>query len=415
MGREPLSYRRREAPRFHKCKQNCEAGMHIALFIHALTVGGAQNRTLAVANGLAERGHRVDLVVAVQGTPNEARLDPRIRLVPLSPRRSTTVGSGLRRITDLMSAIPALVSYLNSAAPHVLLGMANHVAPIAAFAHALSAKPGATALVLRASNHITHSPDLGSSLRRLHLQPFWRRAHHIIAVSRSVADSLVSGLGIPASRITVLPSPILPPDLASRAAGDPGHPWLHSRNPARPVIVGLGRFVHQKGFDVLLNAFALVHRERPCRLLLFGDGPQRGALEARIRQLELEDAVSLPGVTPNPYAVLSRADLFVLPSRWEGLPAVLVEALAFGCPVVAADCPGGVAEVLEGGAGALVPPGDAAALADAMTRTLAQPPDRQTLQQAIRPYHTGPAVTAYETWLMSYLEQRSAPLVALAT
>src|SRR5690606_15976956 len=125
MRREPLSYRRREAPRFHKCKQNCEAGMHNALVIHALTVGGAQNRTLAVGNGLAARGQRAGLVVAVQGTPDEARLDPSIRLVPLSPRRSTTVGSGLRRSTDRMSAIPALVSYLNSPAHHVLLGMAN--------------------------------------------------------------------------------------------------------------------------------------------------------------------------------------------------------------------------------------------------------------------------------------------------
>lgn len=383
--------------------------MHIALFIHALSVGGAQNRTLAIANGLAERGHRVDLIVAAQGAPGEGRLNPRIRFVPLSLRASGTVGGGLRRIADLMAAIPPLARYLNAATPDVLFSMANHVAPVAALAHTLSAKPAATALVLRASNHATRSPAIdGNPLRRLHLQPFWRRADHIIAVSRSVADSLIDGLGISPHRITVLPSPILPDDLAERAAENPGHPWLQTPEPALPLIVGIGRFVNQKGFDVLLNAFALLRHRLPCRFLLFGDGPQREALMNQISQLGLGDVVSLPGVTANPYAVLSRASLFVLPSRWEGLPAVLIEALASGCPVVAADCPGGVAEILQNGRiGALVPPDDASALADAMAGSLSHPPDRQVLKQAILPYATGPAIAAYESWLTDYLRRRA--------
>lgn len=391
--------------------------MHIALFIHALTVGGAQNRTLAIANGLAEQGHRVDLIVAAQGAPNEDKLNPLIRFTPLSSRASASVGTGLRRVADLMTSIPALVRYLNAETPDVLIGMANHVAPIAVLAHFMMRKPRSTALVLRASNHITHSAQAkGAYLRRLHLQPIWRRADHIIAVSRSVSQSLTSGLAIPPERITVLPSPILPDDLETRTHADPGHPWLSREDSGPPVIVGIGRFVHQKGFDLLIEAFHRVSRQQPCRLLLFGDGPQREALTNRIQQLGLSELVSMPGVTSQPYAVLSRADLFVLPSRWEGMPAVLIEALATGCPVVAADCPGGVAEVIEEGRiGGLVPIDDATALADAMLQGLSGQPDREMLRRAVRPYQTGPAIAAFNDWLRAYLHHRDAPTIALET
>lgn len=394
----------------------CSRSRHIAFFIHALTVGGAQNRTLAIVNGLVEMGHRVDLIVAAQGAPNENRLDPRIRFIPLVPRTSRAIGSGLNRIADLMSAIPALVRYLNTERPDALIGMANHAAAIAALAHGVMHGPRDTALVLRASNHMTHASAGGSRLRRAHLRPVWRRANHIIAVSRSVAQSLVDGLGIAPERITVLPSPILPDDLTERQQADPGHPWLEPEESGPPVIAGIGRFVRQKGFDVLLEAFALASSQRPCRLLLFGDGPLREPLQARIRQLGLGDRVDLPGITTQPYAVLSRADLFVLPSRWEGMPAVLIEALAAGCPVVATDCPGGVAEVIaDGKLGSLVPVDDAPGLARAMVGALAARPDPETLRQAVAPYHTGSAVAAYERWICDFLDSRAAPSPPLLT
>lgn len=290
--------------------------MHIALLIHALTVGGAQNRTLALANGLAARGHHIDLIVAARGAPGEERLDPRVRFVPLGSRASAAVGSGLGRITDLAGVIPALARYLDSERPDVLAGMANHSAPIAVLGHALMRQPRTTTLVLRASNHVTRTPSAkGNLLRRLHLRPVWSRVDRIIAVSRSVAHSLSAGLGIAPGRITVLPSPILPEDVTSRAAEPPEHDWLRQSDPDTPTILGIGRFVEQKGFDLLLEAFARLRRQRPCRLLLLGDGPLRPRLEAQVRGLGLADLVAMPGVTTNPFAALGRADLFVLPSR----------------------------------------------------------------------------------------------------
>jgi len=127
----------------------------------------------------------------------------------------------------------------------------------------------------------------------------------------------------------------------------------------------------QKDFPTLIQAFAHVRRAYPARLLILGEGEERPALEALVRQLGLEQDVSLPGFAVNPYPYMARASLFVLSSRWEGLPGVLIEALYCGAPLVATDCPSGPREILRDGQyGQLVPVGDVTALAQAIETTL---------------------------------------------
>ena len=157
------------------------------------------------------------------------------------------------------------------------------------------------------------------------------------------------------------------------AAREPvAHAWLRPGEP--PVVLGVGKLSPQKGFDVLLRAFARVRAERPARLVILGEGPQRRALERLARELGIADDVSLPGFVANPFAWMARCAVFALSSRWEGLPSVLIEALACGCAVVSTDCPSGPAEILDGGAfGPLCPVGDAAALAGAILRVLEAP------------------------------------------
>jgi glycosyltransferase involved in cell wall biosynthesis len=140
------------------------------------------------------------------------------------------------------------------------------------------------------------------------------------------------------------------------------------------VIVATGRLAPQKNFPLLLQAFALLRRQRPARLLILGEGRLRPQLEALIAELGLGEDVALPGFVTNPYAAFARASLFVLSSDYEGLGNVLIEAMACGCPVVSTNCPSGPAEILEGGRlGELVPVKDAAALSAAMLRALDTP------------------------------------------
>lgn len=178
------------------------------------------------------------------------------------------------------------------------------------------------------------------------------------------------------------------------AAAPCDHPWLRPGQP--PVIVVAGRLERQKDFPTLIRAFAQVRGERPCRLLILGDGGGRARLQALSAELGITADVDLPGFQANPYPFLARADLFVLSSRWEGSPNVLTEALALGTPVVATDCPSGPHELLDGGRyGPLVPVGDVAALGKAVAATLDQPLPPERLEAAVADYTQATSAERY--------------------
>lgn len=191
----------------------------------------------------------------------------------------------------------------------------------------------------------------------------YRRADAIVAVSNGVRDEIVSGFRVPPDRVTTIYNPVVP-DGQLQIVAEPRH------DPAEPYsIVALGRLVHQKGFDILIEAMAQV--PGTWRLDIWGEGNDRPMLQNRIEVRGLSDRIRLRGHTENPFSILRRADLFVLSSRWEGLPTVLIEALACQCQIVATDCRQGPREILEDGRfGQLVPPDAPVALGKAITEAL---------------------------------------------
>jgi glycosyltransferase involved in cell wall biosynthesis len=226
------------------------------------------------------------------------------------------------------------------------------------------------------------------------LRRMYPRADAIVCVSDGVARDLASLTGVPAARMRTVYNPVVTPELLAQAEAIAPHPWLQDGGP--PVVLGVGRLVDQKGFATLLEAVARLRRERPLRLLVLGEGRRRGALERQARRLGLGADFALPGFAPNPFAYMARAGVFVLSSVYEGLPGVLIQALACGCPVVSTDCPDGPREILAGGEyGPLVPVGDAAALAAAIGRVLDAPPDRERLRRRGQAFGVEPAVLAY--------------------
>jgi glycosyltransferase involved in cell wall biosynthesis len=171
------------------------------------------------------------------------------------------------------------------------------------------------------------------------------------------------------------------------------HPWFAPGGP--PVAMAIGSLRPVKDHQLLLRAFALVRRERDARLMILGDGPERGRLEGLIAELGLQDSVALPGFSANPYNYLAKAAVFVLSSISEALPTALIEALAVGTPVVATDCRCGPSEVLQGGRfGTLVPVGDAAALGKAILDAL-QGPRRDVPTEAVLPFSMDYALDQY--------------------
>jgi glycosyltransferase involved in cell wall biosynthesis len=184
-------------------------------------------------------------------------------------------------------------------------------------------------------------------------------------------------------RIVVLYNPLVDEATKTRAGQPVDHPWFNGEH---PVVVSAGRLYPQKGFPVMLEAFAAVHRRLPqARLVILGEGPERAALEAKTEQLGLKDVVSFPGFKKNPQAYFARAQVFAMSSFNEGLCNVIVEAMATGTPAVSTDCPHGPSEIISHGSdGYLVPVGDHHKLAQHLIELLESPADARRMGEAAR-------------------------------
>jgi glycosyltransferase involved in cell wall biosynthesis len=370
-------------------------GKHLAIFIHRLSGGGAPRRTLSLVHAFAERGHRVDLVVVTGDGPLLQELSPQVRLVVLDVELPQPLRRLKKQRHRTVASIGRLAHYLRQEQPDILLSAASHVNLAALWARRFARV--SVPLVLRASNHFSGSnwqPQRKRHLRRWMARRIYRWADAVIAVSVDVARDIADQTNIPKERITTIYNPTFTPDLAEKARAPLDHPWFSPGSP--PVILGAGRFAVQKDFPTLIKAFARVRATRSARLIILGEGKQRAQVSALAQRLGVDKDVELPGYVDNPLAWMARASTFVLSSAWEGLPGVLIEALACGCPVVSTDSPGGAAEILANGLyGPLVPVRDDEALSEAILSTLDAPLDSARLQARAADFSVERAVNEY--------------------
>jgi len=392
-------------------------GQHIALLMPSLEGGGVSRVVLHLARALADRGHRVDVLVHkaqgefVDSVPSGIKVVAletapvwmgRLHAFRAAPEHLIQLAMPVllpRKPQVTLRCLPALVRYLREERPAVLLSADTYLNLVALWARRLAGVSVHTVI----SEHIHLSSHLryGAKRRKWRwrfIVPLLRRmypeADRIVAVSRGVADDLTILVGLPPERVTTVYNPVVVSGLAKKAEAPIDHAWFVPGAP--PVIIAVGRLTEQKDFPTLLQAFAQVRTQRRARLLLLGEGEMRRKLEALVRELGVDQDVSLPGFTSNPFAYMARAAVFVLSSTYEGLGIVLIEALACGCPVVSTDCPSGPAEILEDGRyGRLVPVGDPAAMAQAIISTLDAPPDRGLLQKRASLFSVDRAVEQY--------------------
>lgn len=356
----------------------------LAVLIAFTGDGGVENMVTNLLHGFVAEGVPVDLLLLKDRGGHLDRIPPAIRVHRLNARTS-------------LQALPAVMRYLRRERPKALLVAKDRASRVALLARRLTGMD--TRVVLRMGMHLSGSLAGKSALRRwsryLPVRWLYPWADAIVTVAEAVADDLAHIGNIPRERFTVIRNPTIPPDLEARMAAPAAHEWLPATADA-PVFLGVGRFTAQKDFVTLIRAFAELRRNRPGRLILLGDGPERSRLEALTRELGIAGDVAMPGFRDNPWAWLARSSAFVLSSRWEGAPNVLVEAMATGTPVVATDCPSGPAEILDHGRIApLVPVGDADALAAAMAGVLDAPPDAVSLQAAVTDYRLEASARRY--------------------
>lgn len=336
-------------------------GFRLALFLPSLAGGGAERMMVHLARGLRERGVAVDLVLAHAVGPYLAQVPADVRVIDLAAPR-------------VLAALPALAQYIRRRRPDALLSALDHANLLALAAGRLADADLPVYVSVR--NTLSISSRMGALWVDRLIPPLARRlypwARGVIAVSAGVAADAISGLQLAPERVHVIYNPVVTPELAQHAAEPLDHPWLAGQG--MPVVLGAGRLEPQKDFGTLIAAFARLRARTPARLLLLGEGSEYARLQAQARRLGVGESVRFEGFVPNPFQYMRRAQLFVLSSRWEGLPGVLIQAMACGTPVVSTDCPSGPREILDNGRlGPLVPTAAPAELAAAMGAALAAP------------------------------------------
>jgi glycosyltransferase involved in cell wall biosynthesis len=340
-----------------------------------------------LSRGLADRGYAVDLVLARAEGPYLAEV----------PRSVLVRDLGAPRV---LASLPHLVRYLQRERPSVVLSVMTHANIVALWAKRLA---GSSARMVVCEQNTLSRTARDRTNRRGWLMPglvkrFYPWADGIVGVSKGVADDLGRMTRLPDGRIHVVHNAAVTREMRERARAPLDHPWFGPGQP--PVILAAGRLRAQKDFPTLIEAFARLRRTLRARLVILGEGPERGTLSLLIRKLGVERDVALPGYIADPYPYIARASLFVLSSRWEGLPTVLIEALACGTPVVSTDCPSGPREILADGLyGRLVPVADAQALAQALATSLSegqQPPPPESWL----PFDTDRVVDQYARLLL---------------
>ncbi len=229
------------------------------------------------------------------------------------------------------------------------------------------------------------SEELGSLRQKKRIQfvrLFYPTAEGIICVSKGIEKELKREIGITKANITTIYNPVLPwSSLVKSENNDKIEELPHwIKQKTEPIIIGVGRLTEQKDFHSLIRAFALVRKNRRCKLVILGEGEDRESLESLIKELSLEEDVFLPGFKAEVMDYMKRADVFVLSSKWEGMSLVIVEALSIGLPVVSTDCPHGPRELLQNGKyGILVPVGDVEKMARGIEKQLDSPPPKELL------------------------------------
>ncbi|MCP5042273.1 MAG: glycosyltransferase [bacterium] len=369
----------------------------------SLQGGGAERVVLDLADRFRMAGHEVEVVVGRRKGDYAKDLPEGLSVVELGSRgwlgrlqafRADPLGVAAlarpvlfpKRTSKSVGYLPGLVEYLRREQPDALLSVLSFTNLVAIWAREVAGVE--TRVVVSERNTLSQSQvateKRRNRWRRRYLPQLigrtYLRADTITTVSDGVADDLARVTGLPRESLVTVYNPVVTERLLAGAQQPVDHPWFEPGGD--PVILAVGRLRPQKDFATLLRAFATLREKRRARLVVLGEGSGRAKLEALATELAVADDVWLPGFVRNPFAYMAKASVFVLSSKFEGLPGVLIQAIACGCNAVSTDCPSGPREVLDDGRfGALVPVGDDQAMAAAIEAAIDRPLPADTLRE----------------------------------
>lgn len=355
------------------------------MYVPSLRGGGAERVVVALANGMAGRGHKVDLVLTQAVGPYLSEVAEGVRIVDLKRKR-------------VLTSILPLARYLRRERPDAMLSAMDYTNIIAILSQLLS---------LHRCRHIVTEHNAPSKalygtatgfVMRWLIWLLYPLADRVICVSKDMAKEMHELLGLPMNKVSTIYNPIDTKMARSRMREPIEHPWFTTDD--WPIFLAVGRLTRQKDYPTLLNAFATLRKERCARLIILGQGTEDTSLKALSTELGIDSDVYFAGFQNNPFAFMANCDVFVLSSAWEGFGNVIVEAMACNAHIVSTDCATGPREILEDGRwGRLVPVGDHALLANAMAAALDDPSPIDVRVRA-EAFRSEVAVLAYEAELL---------------
>ena len=387
---------------------------------------------LNLATALVERGHRADLVIPcfagdyraaiprgarwyrgrlprtdrtflreVQRSAAGGAQGPGVTALGVNPFSVAWIGLALRRKhpgvrvrrkRSLYASVHIVDRYIREARPQALVSTLPSANAVAVCAAELAERAVPVAVTVQNNVAADYAPEWLAAARTL-----YPLADAVVAVSRGVGECARRVLGVDAERVHTIYNSVPAGGIWRLAQAEVAHPWFADGEP--PVILSVGRGAPQKDYPTLVEAFGLVRREARARLLILGrlSAPFRARLKSLARGHGVERDLGFVDFDENPYRYMRRAGLLALSSRWEGLPMVILEALACGTPVVSTDAPYGPREIL-GRWGDLPPVGDAPALARALVAALrGERPTEEALRARAADFSIEKAAEAYVT------------------
>jgi len=333
--------------------------VNLLFFLNSLSCGGAERVTVELAGHWAAKGWKVTVVTTAPGRRDFFALHPAVRRIALD--LDAPGGRFLPGAVNNLQRILALRRVLKEVRPDVALSMVHKPNVLLAFS-AL----GLPGLITVGTEHV--HPPMRPLARRW--EGLRRRSYGFLSAVAALTPETAAWLreNTRARKVAVIPDPVSWPLDEQPPLVDPAGVLPRGKR----VLLSAGRLVRQKGFDLLIVAFARIAPGHPdWVLVILGEGPERLELEQRGKALGLDGRVFLPGRVGNPGRWYSSAHLFVSSSRFEGFGKVLVEAMACGLPAVACDCETGPRDIIRNEVdGVLVPPGDGGALQAALARLM---------------------------------------------
>jgi len=305
----------------------------ITITVPSLSLGGAEGVAAMMANHWAAQGDQVTLITLDSADTDTFQLAPEVERAALAMMRDS--GNLLQAVVNNRQRVKKLRSAINASKPDVVISLTDRMNVLTLLAVGKADYP---VIVSERSDPRHHPMGRGWSWLREKTYP---RATALVVQTRGVADFCRTWL--PATRIEVIPNAVPAP----RSSGIPVvTEEIVKARPASHIVLGMGRLSYEKGFDMLIDAFSNLADDFPeWKLRILGEGPLRDSLQATINQRGLQEQIELPGWVADPELALDQGDLFVLPSRYEGFPNALLQAMSRGLPCTGFDCQGNLADI----------------------------------------------------------------------